>query len=448
MVAATDQQVARRQQPATVFLMQANPMSELRIVDLANPILNETQRQALAYGETLHTDFDPEGILSDASAATGLKDFGPDDYRERLDLICDEWGNDPELTGLGRSGLRQRLVSYATNRLLIQDTLKRHPQIHDVEISRPVIVAGLPRTGTTHLLNLLAADSRLRSMPLWESYEPLPMPGEPLLPDGTDPRYQRCADAWKAMQETVPHLAAMHPMDPDHIHEEIELMHSNFASYDFEWLAYSPRYRDHYLQMDQLPHYEYMKTALKILQFHQPPHWPRRWVLKSPMHLENLPVLQSLFPDATFVITHRDPVAVIQSTVTMLAYGQRMSRTRVLISELAEYWTARIEHLLRRCVETRHLLPASQSIDVPFHEFMADDMGMVARIYEKAGMALSQRAKEEMGLFLDAHPRGKHGTVVYRLKEDFGVDPDALRERFGFYFDAFPARPEAIRRHT
>lgn len=423
-------------------------MPEILISDLAHPVLNDIQRQALAYGETLHTSFDPEGILAEARSATGLEDFGPEDYRERLDLICDEWGNDTGLTGLGRSGLRQRLVGYAKNRLLIHDTLKRHPQIHDIEISRPVIVAGLPRTGTTHLLNLLAADSRLRSMPLWESYEPVPMPGEALLPDGTDPRYQRCADAWAAMQATVPHLAAMHPMDPDHIHEEIELMHPNFSSYDFEWIAYSPRYRDHYLQMDQLPHYEYMKTALKILQFRQPAHWPRRWVLKSPMHLENLPVLQSVFPDATFVITHRDPVAVIQSTVTMLAYGQRMSRKRVLMSELATYWVQRIEHLLQRCVATRHLLPASQSIDVPFHAFMADDMGMVAKIHDKAGMDSSAQAREEMRLFLDAHPRGKHGSVVYRLKEDFGLDPEELRERFRFYFDAFPARPESARRSS
>ena len=141
-------------------------MPEILISDLAHPVLNDIQRQALAYGETLHTSFDPEGILAEARSATGLEDFGPEDYRERLDLICDEWGNDTGLTGLGRSGLRQRLVGYAKNRLLIHDTLKRHPQIHDIEISRPVIVAGLPRTGTTHLLNLLAADSRLRLRPV------------------------------------------------------------------------------------------------------------------------------------------------------------------------------------------------------------------------------------------------------------------------------------------
>ena len=126
----------------------------------------------------------------------------------------------------------------------------------------------------------------------------------------------------------------------------------------------------------------------------------------------------------------------------MLAYGQRMNRKKILIDELAEYWCDRIEHLLRRCVETRSLLPEEQSIDVPFHTFMADDMGMVARIYEKAGIALTDQARAQMQQFIDSHPRGKHGKLVYDLKGDFGLDSEQLRQRFGFYFDALSALSE------
>ena len=417
-------------------------MTDIHIKDLAQPELNEFQRSVLAFGESLSTDFSPDGILEEASAALGFTDFGPDDFRERLALICAEWNADEGLTGIGRFGLRNRLLGYAKNRLLIQDVLNRHPEVHEETIEAPIIIIGLPRTGTTHLLNLLAADSRLRAMPLWESYEPVPTPGEVALPSGTDPRYQRCADAWEMMQQTVPHLAAMHPMDPDHINEEIELMLPNFASYNFEWFTHSPRYRDHYLAMPQLPHYEYMRTVLKILQFQQPRDWPRRWVLKSPMHLENIPELQAVFPDATFVVTHRDPVSVIQSTITMLAYGQRMNRKTILMHELVQYWSDRVHHLLSRCVETRQQLPAHQSIDVPFHDFMADDMGTVAEIYRLAGLELNAGAREEMASFIASHPRGKHGSVVYDLEGDFGVSPDQLRARFQFYFDAFPVRQE------
>ncbi|MBB3048264.1 hypothetical protein FHR99_002538 [Litorivivens lipolytica] len=419
-------------------------MSRIYLQDLAQPQYTEQQRAILDFGNTLSVTLDGDDILSEAKSALGLDDFGDDEFRERLDLLCDAWNRNPSLNSLGKFNLRNKLLVFAKNRLLIQDLLKRHPEIHQVQISKPIIVAGLPRSGTTHLLNLMAADHRLRALPLWESYEPVPTPGEALLPDGTDPRYQRCADEWAAMQQTVPHLAAMHPMEPDHIHEELELMGPDFASYNFEWLCHEPRWRDHYYQSDQTPHYDYMKTVLKILTWQDGDLSGEntRWVLKCPQHMEQLPVLNKVFPDATVAVTHRDPVAVIQSAITMLAYGQRMSRTRIGLAELADYWIDRIEHLLQACVRDRDCLPQAQSIDVPFHRFMADDIGMVEKIYTKADLPMTAEAREQLKAFMDNHPRGKHGQVVYDLQGQFGIDPDALRERFEFYFKAFPVEAE------
>jgi len=237
----------------------------------------------------------------------------------------------------------------------------------------------------------------------------------------------------------VPLLEAMHPMNPDHIHEELELMTPDFASYNFEWIAVSPRWRDHYYATDQTPHYEYMRDVLKILQWLR---GPDRWVLKCPQHLEQLPVLRKVFPDAVVAVTHRDPVAVIQSAVTMLAYGQRMSRRTVDVKGLIDYWSDRVEHLLRACVRDRDTLPASRSIDVPFHEFMADDMAMVARIYERAGVEMTAEARGDLERFVAEHPRGKFGQVIYDLEGDFGVRPEDLRKRFDFYFERFPVRIE------
>lgn len=412
---------------------------EIRIDDLLEPRLNDFHKAARAYGEGLDLDFRVEAILETACEQTGLEDFGPDDFRERLSLLVDEWSNDSGLSGLGRLTLLNKLTLFARNRLLIEAYLRAHPEVHDVVIERPIIVAGLPRSGTTHLLNLLAADSSKHALPLWESYEPLPMPGEAPGEDGRDPRWVRCNEQWEAVQKTAPLLPAMHPLDPDHIHEELELMGPDFASYNFEWLAMSPRWRDHYYANDQSPHYAYMKTVLKILQFRR---GRGRWVLKCPQHLEQLPVLRKTFPDATIALTHRDPVSVIQSAVTMLAYGQRNGRKKVEPQRLIEYWSDRVEHLLRACVRDRAVIPAEQSIDVLFHEFMADDLKMVERIYEKAGDRMGEVTRGELQAFLDEHPRGKYGRVVYDLRGDFGVDPEALRERFGFYFDAFAVERE------
>ncbi len=411
----------------------------IRIHDLAHPELTAIQRAAISHGEQQEIEFSEAAVLEAARQRTGLADFGPQDFRERLRLLLEEWGGDPDMTGSQRANLFGYLVRYASNRLLLQDQWRRHPEILAQEIRRPIIVAGLPRSGTTHLLNLLAADTRFRSLPLWESYEPVPLPGEPLLEDGEDPRYRRCAQAWEGMQQVTPLLAAMHPMHPDHIHEELELMGPDFASYNFEWLAPSPRWRDHYYQHDQTPHYQYMRDVLKLLQWRQ---GPDRWVLKCPQHLEQLPVLRSVFPDATCVVTHRDPVAVIQSAVTMVAYGYRMSRKRIDTRAIVEYWSDRIEHLLRACVRDRACFPASQSVDVLFHEFMADDLATVAKIYDVAGVELTTAAKAEMQAFIAAHPRGKEGKMAYDLQGDFGVDPAALRERFSFYFQQFPVRAE------
>ncbi len=417
-------------------------VSDIEITDLADPDYTELQESIRRYGETLEVDFDRDRILADAATEVSLDDYGPDDFVERLDRICAEWDADAGLTGVGRLNLRSRLVDHARNRLLVFDFLRRNPEVHDERIKAPIIVVGLPRTGTTHLVNLLAADSRLRAMPLWESEEPVPRPGDEPLPDGSDPRYQRAADAWEMTQQTVPLLAAMHPLDPDSINEEIELMLPDFSSYNYEWFTPSPRWRDFYYESDQLPHYEFMAKMLGLLQFQQPPEWPKRWVLKSPMHLENLPELVSVFPDATFVVTYRDPVSVVQSAMTMLGYGQRMSRDRPDLAGLADYWPARIERLLQRFEETFDALPPERTVAVHFADFMADNAAAVARVHATAGLAETERSKQEAADYVAANPRGKHGRIVYNLERDFGIAPAELRERFGFYLDAFGVQPE------
>jgi hypothetical protein len=158
--------------------------------------------------------------------------------------------------------------------------------------------------------------------------------------------------------------------------------------------------------------------------------------------MEQLGPLIRTFPDATVAITHRDPVSVIASAITMLTYGDRIRRQRVDPPANAAYWIDRVEKLLRACVRDRELVPEGQSIDVLFHEFMADDMATVERIYQLADLEMTPGARADLDAYLAANPRGKHGRIVYDLKADFGVDPDELRSRFDFYFDKFPVRPE------
>jgi hypothetical protein len=419
--------------------MRMTAGERIRIDDLAAPVLSEVQRAALAYGERQRVELTVAAVLAAAVERTGLDDFGPGDFRERLALQLDEVDQDGERTGLGRLSVWNDAVRALANRLLIHDLLARHPEILDVEIRAPIVVVGLPRSGTTHLVNLIAADARLRSMPLWEGQEPVANPREKPGPDGVDPRRTRSARAWAGMQATAPFVAAMHPMSPDHIHEEIELQLPDVASYNQEWVVRAPRWRDHYLAHDQTPHYAYMKRVLQILQWTRP---RERWVLKSPQHLEQLGPLLATFPDATIVVTHRDPVAVIQSTITMLTYGARNSYRAPRPEWYRDYWRDRIRRLLEASVRDRRLLPEGRTVDVRFHEFMTDEPGTLARIYEAAGLPLTPAARAQHEAYRRAHPRGKEGQVVYDLRRDFDVEPAELRRPFGFYLDRFPVRVE------
>jgi hypothetical protein len=411
----------------------------IRIDDLRAPVLSDVQRAALAYGEQQQVELSVQAVLGAAVKRTGLEDFGPDDFRARLALQLEEVDQDDERTGLGRLTVWNDAVRAASNRLRIRALLARHPEIHEVEIRRPIIVVGLPRSGTTHLVNLIAADQRLRSMPLWEGQEPVPNPREKPGAGGVDPRYARSARAWAGMQATAPLVAAMHPMSPDHIHEEIELQLPDFASYNQEWVVRAPRWRDHYLGHDQTPHYAYMRTVLQILQWLHP---RERWVLKSPQHLEQLGPLLATFPDATIVVTHRDPVAVIQSTITMLTYGARNSYRMPRPEWYRDYWSDRIRRLLEASVRDRKLLPVERTADVLFHEFMADDFATVERIYAAADLPMTREARAQIQSYLEAHPRGKEGQVAYDLRRDFDAEPAELRRPFQFYLDRFPVRVE------
>ncbi len=403
----------------------------IRITDLGAPVLTDIQRFARQYGNDHPVALDEGSVLAAARERTGLTEFGDDSFRDRMNLWLADINADSNRSGLGRRMVFDYCVRYASNRLRLVDLLERHPEIGDVEIAAPIIVIGLPRSGTTHLLNLLSADPRLQSLPLWESYEPVADPRE--LPDG---RYARAEQEWQQMQMVAPYTAAMHPMDPDHIHEEIELQGADFAHYQPEWVSFAPRYREWYLGTDQTPHYAFLRTALQAIS------WQRgrsdRWVLKSPQHLEQIGPLLATFPDAMIVMTHRDPVSVVQSAATMMAYAARLQYERVDPTHHLRYWTERIELLLRSSVRDAHRLPPDRWIDVYFDEFMADDIATVRSILERSGLAWTEPVERAVRDRLASRSRGKHGQVVYDLRADFGADPTSVREPFDFYFERFP----------
>jgi hypothetical protein len=413
----------------------------IAIDDIRAPVLTGEQKRLMLEAEENPVELTEQSVLEAASRRVGLHDFGPDDFRERLRRILGEVDENKNATALVRATFFNRCAGVLATRLQAIDLLRRHPEIHDIEIERPIIIAGLPRSGTTHMLGLIGADSRLRSLPYWESLQPIPLPGESPGPEGVDPRYMRAQQVWDRLQLVNPMMAPYHPMDPDHIHEDLELMVPDLASYNWEWMFRLPRWRDYYFAHDQTPHYEFAKTMLKIMSWQDGA--TRRWVLKCPQHFEQLGPIMRVYPDALVVFMHRDPIASLQSIVTQLAYVIRTRERTVDPDYYFDYWVDRIERLLEAYVRDADLVPQDQQFDAHFNEFVRDDLAMVERIYTAADLPLTSAAREEIQAYLDDHERGKYGVIDHDLQRDFGADLDELRARFGFYLDRVAAAGHA-----
>ncbi|MGB6209044.1 sulfotransferase family protein [Mycobacterium sp.] len=374
-----------------------------------------------------------DALHAKATADTGLTDFGPDDYRERLDVYLTALQEIDGLHGPGIVNFHAQLLQWLKNRLLLNDLLTRHPEIHDIELLPPVVIAGLPRTGTTHLHNLLAAATTFRTIPYWESVEPFPLPAE--VGVEPDPRKARMDAAVEFMNAAMPHFPLMHEMTTEHVHEEIQLLANDFSTMLFETLGHVPRWRDYYLTHDQTSSYEHLAVQLKALQFLR---GGRRWLLKSPQHLEQLPVLNAVFPGTIVVCTHRDPVPVTLSMLAMLTYSARMHCSPVPVQEIAVSWVERLQLMLDALVRERDVIPPERSIDVRFDAFMADEFGVAERVYGLAGEPLTDAARTAMADYLCGHQRGRLGQVVTSA-EMFGLDEHDLRNRFARYLQRFLA---------
>lgn len=419
----------------------------IRIDDMADPVITPELAAAREGPADFPDDLTAEQVLERAMAETGLSDFGEETgFRERLAVTLQSLYEDKGLTRGGRINILQGAVRVMANRLRIEDLVKRHPEILEIPIEKPIFIAGLPRSGTTHLVNWLSRDERLNSLTLWESEEPVPAvevgPGE------VDPRLARSAEFWGVFGRALPHMVAMHEMAANDIHEDNELLYMDLNCYSWEFQARLPRWIDYYLAHDRTGSYAYEKKVLQVISWYRsdkgknPAKGQRRWLLKSPQHMENLTAIKAVFPDATMVITHRDPVDVLRSLTTMLGYSDRIRRSDIDPPALARLWADRIERLLRECVEQREAWGADQSLDVLFHEYMGDQEGMARRIYGLAGLDLPPEIEAKLLGYLNENPRHAHGKVIYDLEGVFGMNVAQLREQYAFYYNRFPVKQE------
>ena len=254
-------------------------------------------------------------LIEEACRRTGLEDFGDDGFREGLERLVDSLDREASLNAVGEVGFRAMILGLLGQRLQVEDWYRRHPEIDDEPIERPLVGLGLPRTGSTALSCLLAEDPNARSLVRWEAVEPCPPPSTVR---GVDPRLARAEAEEAEIAKLTPRMRALVPSTPTGPMECQPLMGLDFRSHYFIAMAHLPAYADWLVrEADLTPTYHYERRVLKLLQWGEPRRRP--WRLKNPSHLLFLEHFDRAFPDARFVMTHRDPSEVMVSVADVYA---------------------------------------------------------------------------------------------------------------------------------
>ena len=369
-------------------------------------------------------------LVAEAVEQTGLEDFGGESFREGLELLTESLSAEADLTELGEEILRLRLRMLLANRLRVEDVHVRHPAVADQVVEGPLVIIGLPRTGTTALSQLVSTDPQIRSLRLWESTDPVPPPESAT--EHSDPRIAEAARGLEAMYEAFPRMKAMYFQTATGATECQDLLGMEFRTAHFDGMAHVPRYTDWVVNCDMAPAYRYHRRVLQLLQWHCP---PRLWHLKTPVHMLALGPLVEAYPDARFLWTHRDPAEVLGSVCSLVAYTRSWVSDRVdrdLGQGQVELWT----EALHRAMAFREDVGEGRFADIRFGDLNADPVGTVGRAYRQLGLELGDEARRHMAHWAAENPRGSHGAHEYALDE-FRIDPEALRDRFSFYTDRF-----------
>lgn len=413
----------------------------IRLADLGRASLSRAAQDVLAYAEQNQVELTDDAILTAASDETGLVDFGPGDFRGRLRVLMRDIAEDQNVTTYARNSVYQRLVSHAITRLRLADMLSSYPEIRDVPISKPIVIIGLPRSGTTYLQGILAADSRLTTLRNEETYEPILSVSSADSRGLRSDRAARYAERLRRATVLMPKIEALHSLDPAGVAEDVALRRPDFPIYPWRDVGGEITRYSHPDIYNHTPHYEYMRTMLKAIQW-QRGEQAARWILKSPGHCVNIRPLLATFPDAIIVMSHRDPIAVIQSWIALHAYMSYHWYHEVKFDDLVARSVRLIETWLWSMIGDRYLIADEQLIDVPFSSLMGNEVNIVEQIFSAAGLTLTDDERSRIGEFIENNPRDKHGTMSYDMRSDYGLEPSELRQRFAFYLERFRVKEE------
>jgi len=366
----------------------------------------------------------PAELIATAMANTGLSDFGKDEWREPFEVLLKAIDDEADLNLFGRLMTRSDLLIWLQERLAIEEAYRRHPEIEDEVVAAPVFIVGQARSGTSILFELLSRDGQFGAPANWEIMFPCPPPEAATY--RSDPRIAKAHHLLTQWHRVAPSFLSMHELGATIPNECKVAMNCTFVTDNLIGLFQIPSYYQWLMRADLRVPYAYYKRMPKLLQWQNP---RRHWLLKSPSHIESLPVLFDVFPDARVVYAHRDPVKARASVTHLLGtlYWMRSDKAFDAASferlMTPEAYGASLDRVIDQ-IETG-AIPRSQLHDFLFADLMRDPLDAISRLYQAMGIAFPDQGRQAVADYLAHKPQGKFGQNVYRL----GQEGDIARER-------------------
>ena len=372
---------------------------------------------------------DANKILERAEQNTGFA-FHDHVFREGLERLVDSLNNQSQLSMFGRFALGNTLQRTADSRFNVERTFADRLDTDD-DIREPIFIVGMPRTGTTMLHALLHLDRNHRAPLCWECQLPYPAPR----PDKyeANERIDTLTRDFNQIFRLVPDFKKKHYMTAVSPQECIGITALNFVSYQFIAIANLPDYLDWITHVDQKPNLHWHRRFLNFLEsggIRKP-----RWLLKSPVHLMRLRAIFDVYPDASIIVTHRNPTSVVASVASLISSARSLytdhEDTFRTGQEQVQVWSDFFERFVK---DRQDLDREEQFVDVHFDDFTRDQMAVVDKIYERFGWDLHPKDRQQMVTFLDAERQGKHGVHKYSL-DQIGVSEEEVLEKYQRYVE-------------
>ena len=381
------------------------------------------------------TSLDFDSVIQEARERCGSANFGVG-FEEPLRILLRSLDTEAKLNEGGRAMQRERTVNILVARARLETWWAKHPEIADEEIGAPLVVCGLPRTGTTMLHRVIAEDPDFDSAKWYEVRYPAPFEGWE--PGAVDARVAAAEEEVRMTLEMAPELMAIHPFDATSPDEEIMLLEQAFYSGVPDSYCRVPSYAEWVEAQDQLPGYAYLKRMVQFLQWqHRQTRAVRpRWTLKAPHHLHYLKELFEVFPGAQVVQTHREPSQSIASICSMNEKLLSMGSDTPDLKWTGDHWASKWARALRRAMDYRDGAAVDPVIDIWFLDSVKDPVGTVRKVYEHLGRELSPIAEGKMQKWTEDNAREKRAAHDYKL-EDFGLSEERIHAEFAAYRERY-----------